>query len=207
MNLLAKLISIIFHPLLLATYLFALFGKLYPPAIFPVTERGFMGILLLIFITTFMLPAINVYFFKIFGTISSVSMPLRRERIAPFLMISLLYGVVTYLLHEKIGLGWQDTFMKFLLLIDVLVVSAFVITLFMKASIHSLSMSAMTIIMVVLNNSVENGIFFYPMLLTILLSGLVMTARLYLQVHTLKEVLVGSVIGILVAAGGMMILF
>lgn len=207
MNLLAKIVSVILHPLLLATYLFALFSWLHPPAIFPVTERGSTGILMLMFITTFILPGMNVYFFKLFGTISSVSMPLRRERIAPFLMISLLYAVVTYLLHEKIGLGWQDTFMKFLLVIDLLVFSSFLITLFTKASIHSLSMSAMTIIMVVLNNSVENGVFFYPMLLTILLCGAVMTARLYLQVHTLKEVLVGSATGIVVASMSMMILF
>lgn len=207
MHLLARIISVIFHPLLLATYLFSLFAWLYPPALFPITPRSFQGILMLIFLTTFILPAINVYFFKAFGTISALSMPLRRERIAPFLMISLLYGVVTYLLYSKTGLAWQDPFMKFLLIINALVVSAFISTLFIKASIHALSISAFTVLVILLNNVVENGALFYPMLASLLLCGVIMTSRLYLQVHTPKEVVIGSTIGIVVALGGMAILF
>ena len=134
-------------------------------------------------------------------------MPLRRERIAPFLMISLLYGVVTYLLYSKIGLAWQDPFMKFLLIIDALVLSSFIVTLFMKASIHSLSISGITVMLIVLNTMVENGSLFYPMVVAIFLSGLIMTSRFYLQVHTPKEIAVGAGVGILVSLIGMLYFF
>jgi hypothetical protein len=207
MKLLAQFISVITHPLLLATYLFLLFAWLYPPAMFPVTDRSFRGVLMLIFICTFLLPVINVYFFKIFGTISSMSMPLRRERIAPFLMIALLYGVITYLLHAKLGMGFQDPFVKFLLIIDALVLAAFIITLWMKASIHSLATGGLMMMLAMLNSMTENGILFYPLLASILLTGLVMSARLYLQVHTFKEVAVGFGIGCLVSTIGMIYLF
>ncbi len=207
MKLLAQFISVITHPLLLATYLFSLFAWLYPPALFPVTDRSFRGVLMLIFICTFLLPVINVYFFKIFGTISAMSMPLRRERIAPFLMIALLYGVITYLLHAKLGMGFQDPFVKFLLIIDALVLTAFIITLWMKASIHSLATGGLMMMLAMLNSMTENGILFYPLLGSILLTGLVMSARLYLQVHTVKEVAVGFGIGCLVSTIGMIYLF
>lgn len=207
MNLVAKILSVIFHPLLLATYLFSLFAWLYPPALFPVTARSFSGIIMLVFVTTFVLPGINVYFFKAFGTISSLSMPLRRERIAPFLMISLLYAVVTFLLYSKTGLAWQDPFMKFLLIIDALVVSSFIVTLFIKASIHALSMSGFTVLLIALNTIVENGSLFYPMVVAIFLSGLIMTSRLYLQAHTLKEIAVGAGVGIFVSLIGMLYFF
>ena len=207
MRLLLRIISFVFHPLLFATYLFSLFAWVYPPALFPITPRSFSGVLMLIGLTTFILPAINVYFFKAFGTISSVSMPLRRERIAPFLMISLLYGVVTYLLYSKIGLAWQDPFMKFLLIIDALVLSSFIVTLFMKASIHSLSISGITVMLITLNTMVENGSLFYPMVVAIFLSGLIMTSRLYFKLDTPKEIAVGTGVGILVSLIGMLYFF
>lgn len=207
MKLLAQFISVITHPLLLATYLFSLFAWLYPPALFPVTDRSFRGVIMLIFICTFLLPVINVYFFKVFGTISSMSMPLRRERIAPFLMIALLYGVITYLLHAKLGLSFQDPFVKFLLIVDALVLASFIITLWMKASIHSLATGGLMVMLAMLNSMTENGVLFYPLLGSILLTGLVMTARLYLQVHTVKEVAVGFSIGCLVSTVGMIYLF
>ena len=207
MNLLARILSIVFHPLLFATYLYSLFAWIYPPALFPITPRSFSGVLMLVGLTTFILPAINVYFFKAFGTISALSMPLRRERVAPFLMIALLYGVVTYLLYTKIGLSWQDPFMKFLLIIDVLVVSSFLVTLFVKASIHALSISGFTVMLIVLNTMVENGNFFYPMVIAIFLLGLIMTSRLYLQVHTPKEVAVEAAVGIVVSLTGMLYFF
>jgi hypothetical protein len=207
MKLLAQFISVITHPLLLATYLFTLFAWLYPPAMFPVPERSFRGVLMLVFICTFLLPVINVYFFKVFGTISSMSMPLRKERIAPFLMIAVLYGVITYLLHAKLGLGFQDPFVKFLLIVDALVLASFIITLWMKASIHSLATGGLMVMLAMLNSMIENGVLFYPFLGAILLMGMVMTARLYLQVHTVKEVAVGFGIGCLVSAIGMIYLF
>ncbi len=207
MKFLAQFISVISHPLLLASYLFLVFAWLYPPAMFPIPDRSFKSVLILIFVCTFLLPAINVYFFKAFGTITSMSMPLRKERIAPFLMIAILYLVVTYLLHSKLGLGFQDPFMKFLIIIDLLVMVAFFVTLVLKASIHSLAIGGMTVIIAMLNTVTENGIFFYPLIASILMLGIVASARLYLQVHTLKEVFVGLITGALVSLGGMIFLF
>ena len=207
MKFLAQFISIIAHPLLLAFYLFLVFAWLYPPAMFPIPDRSFRGVLILIFVCTFLLPAINVYFFKAFGTITSMSMPLRKERIAPFLMIAILYMVVTYLLHAKLGLGFQDPFMKFLIIIDLLVVAAFLITLVLKASIHSLAMGGLAGIIAMLNTMTENGIFFYPLLASIVLVGIVTSARLFLQVHTPKEIFIGLTTGAFISVGGMVFLF
>jgi hypothetical protein len=207
MKSIATLLSYIFHPLLLPTYLFGLIGLLFPAALFPVTDRSFKGIMILIFSTTFVLPAINMYFFRAFGAIQSMHMANRRERVAPFLMIALLYVLITYMLNTKTGIGWNDPFMKFLLLVDALVLFAFGITLFVKASIHALCAAAMVVIVAFLNQLVENGIFFYPMLLTLLLAGGVMSARLYLGAHTLRQVAIGAGVGVAVSAGSVYFLF
>jgi len=207
MNLLAKSISVIFHPLLIATYLFLLFGWLYPPALFPIQERSLKGIIALIFFTTCILPGANIYFFKTFGTISSVNMPTRKERVMPFMIITLVYAVVTYMIYARTGIDWQDNFMKYLLIIDGLVLCSFLFTLFLKISIHSLAINSLVGILILMHNSVDNGIFLYPMLVSILLAGAVMWSRLYLQVHTLREVITGAGIGLTIGMGGMFFLF
>jgi membrane-associated phospholipid phosphatase len=207
MDSISKFISIAFHPLLLATYLFALFAWLYPPALFPVQTNSPSGIILLVFISTCILPVVNIYFFKAFGTVRSMHMNSREERIIPFSIISLLYVLVTYLLHNKTGIGWQDSFMKFLLIIDAVVICSFLFTLILKISIHAMATSAIVGIVTVLNNFVDNGVFLYPMLVCIILAGVVMTARLYLQAHTLREVVVGALVGLTIGISGMVILF
>lgn len=207
MNNLAKFISLIFHPLLFATYLFLLFYWLYPAALLPVQGKFFSRIILLIFFTTFVLPVANIYFLKTFGSLQSVAMPGRKERIVPFLMIAILHGMITYFLYAKTGINWADNFMKFLLIINALILVSFLFTLFVKISIHALSISGMVGILLVLNNTVENGVFFYPMLAAIIMAGFVMMARLQLQAHTTREISLGAMIGMMVSVGGMLLLF
>jgi hypothetical protein len=207
MDSIAKFISILFHPLLLATYLFLLFAWLYPPALLPVREQSLRAILILIFVSTFVFPLLCVYFFKSFGTIKSINMPTRKERIIPFLLIVVLYGIVTYLLYVRTGISIQDNFMKFLLIIDGLVLCSFLFTLVWKLSIHSLAIMAIVGIMIILNNSVDSGVFLYPMLASLVLAGAVMTARLQLQAHTMREVVMGATVGLAVGIGGMIFLF
>jgi membrane-associated phospholipid phosphatase len=56
-------------------------------------------------------------------------------------------------------------------------------------------------------NKAAEGALLYPVVLLIVLAGLVMSARLYLQVHTLREVGYGAALGFLVGFFGMIILF
>lgn len=134
-------------------------------------------------------------------------MPTRKERVTPFLIITVVYAVVTYMIYSRTGIGWQDNFMKFLLIINMLVLCSFLFTLFLKISIHSLALNSLVGILILMHNSVDSGIFFYPMLVSVLVAGVVMWSRLYLQVHTLREVLVGGGVGLMIGMGGMFLLF
>jgi membrane-associated phospholipid phosphatase len=175
--------------------------------LFPFPERSFKGVILLIFITTFLLPAINIFFFKAFGTIQSVQMPSRRERVIPFFVITTLYSIITYMLYFKFEIGWNDAFMKWLLIVDAIVLVSFLSTLFSKVSIHSLSAGALIAILIAINSVVDTGLFFYPLLVSIVVAGAVMSARMYLVAHTMREVVVGAVAGFATAILGFIIAF
>ncbi len=207
MNLLARIVSIVFHPLLLATYLFSLFIILFPVALEPLKSEGHLTFLLLIFCVTFVLPALNVGMFRMMGTIKTLEMKERRERIIPFIFISVLYIGVTYLFYTKPRIGFHDNLLKFLIIIDALVLVATLTTFFYKISIHSLAAWGMLGILIPLNKVLEDNILFYPTLIIIVITGVIMSARLKLNAHTPREVMIGSVLGLLTAFAGMIILF
>lgn len=193
--LVARIISVVFHPLLLATYLFGLFTFTLPIALDPLKEEGHLNFIFLIFCVTFLFPALNVGIFKTFGSIRTLGMEDRQERIVPFSFITILYIVVTYLFYTRTRIGFNDNLLKFLMIIDALVLVGTVATFFYKVSMHSLAICGLIGILLPLNKISEDGALFYPTIATIVLAGVVMSARLQLNAHTPREVMIGGLLG------------
>jgi len=206
-NILARVISFVFHPLLMATYLLGLLSFFLPSILYPINAQARLSFLLLIFLMTFALPAINISLFRIIGTISSFTMMDRRERIRPFFLITIIYCFVTYIFAFKARISTDDSLFKFLLIIDCLVIAATFITFFYKISIHSIGVAGILGIIIPLNRVAEDGSLFIPTIALILVAGLVMSARLQLNSHTSREVWVGALTGFLVGFLGMIFLF
>lgn len=207
MNLLARIISILFHPLLLATYMFALFSLVLPTGLDPLKDDGHWNFVFLIFCVTFLLPALNIGIFKTFGSIKSLAMEERQERIIPFSFITILYCVVTYLFYSRTRVSLDDNLLKFLLIVDVLVLIATIVTIFYKISVHSMAIWGLIGILLPLNKVSEDGALFLPTILSIIIAGVVMTSRLQLNAHTPREVMVGSMLGFGATFGSMVLLF
>ena len=199
----AQLVSYLFHPLLFITYLVILLGFLMPRFLLipPAAIWRFAGFVAVI---TFVFPAANIVMLKAFGTIRSLEMEKRKDRLLPFMMITVFYGVVCAMFYYKVSMNVN--FNKLMLIATALTAVATVMTFFFKISIHSLAMGGALGIIMPLNKAAE-GTLLYPVALLIVLAGLVMSARLYLQVHTLREVGYGVALGFLVGFLGMIILF
>lgn len=206
-NVLARIVSILFHPLLLATYMFALFSFALPAGLDPLKDDGHLNFVFLIFCVTFLLPALNIGIFKTFGSIKSLAMEEKRERIIPFSFIAILYGVVTYLFYSRTRVSLDDNLLKFLIIIDILVLVATVVTVFYKVSVHSMAIWGLIGILLPLNKVSEDGALFYPTILSIVVAGIVMTARLQLNAHSPGEVIVGGMLGITTSFAAMTIMF
>jgi membrane-associated phospholipid phosphatase len=206
-NGLARVVSVVFHPLLIPTYLFALLGFYFPLALYPINGNTLRAFLILVFAMTFILPALNIFFFTITGSIQSVQMKNRKERVLPFLLIFLLYVAVTFLMFYKVRVSADDSLMKFFFIIDALVLASFVITLFYKVSVHALAMAGLLGILLPLAKVSEDGQLFIPLLFSLVINGSVMSARLQLSAHTPREVFTGAVIGFSIGFASMIILF
>jgi hypothetical protein len=195
-TLLSRVVSVLFHPLLLATYLFSLFAFIFPIAFDPINEEGIWRFIFILFCVTFVLPLLMVSLLRTLGLTSTFTMYRRRERILPFVMISVFYTAVTYVFYHRAEVSLNDNFLKFLIVINALVLMCTLVTLFYKVSVHSVGIWGFIGIMLPLNNISETSVMFYPLLVSIVLAGIIMSARLRLQVHTLGEVMAGSVIGL-----------
>jgi hypothetical protein len=204
---LARLASYIFHPLLMPTYLFFLLSRVFPVALDPIQQSSHLLFISLIFIVTFLLPVLNLGIMKAFGSIRSFHLEERKERIVPFISIALVYVAVTLVFFYKTRISLSDNFMKVMFVIDALAIVACIITFFYKVSVHSLSAWGMVAILVLLNKASEVNSLFYPAIIAIILTGFIMSSRVSVGAHSLREVLWGGIAGLATGIISMFILF
>jgi membrane-associated phospholipid phosphatase len=200
----AKIIAVIFHPLLLPTYLVLLLQR-YLPSMLGIRAEYALTITGLIFVFTFVMPAINLLMMRYFGNVNSITLELRQQRVLPFTFIMLLYVLVTFLFYYK--LPFSQNFNKLMVIITAMVVVTWVVTFFYKISVHSLAVCGALGILMPLNMATEQQDLLLPTVAIIVVGGLVMSSRLLLNAHSPREVMYGGVAGFLIGFGGMIILF
>ncbi|HTH55079.1 MAG TPA: phosphatase PAP2 family protein [Cyclobacteriaceae bacterium] len=203
MKIAAKIISYLFHPLLLATYLVLVIGKFFPAMLMMISYRHVMLVALFVFAFTFLFPAINLWLLRTLGSISSLQLESRHERKQPFVIITIMYVLVAYLFYVK--LPFSANFNKLMTIVAVLVITATVLTFFIKVSVHSLAMGGWIGILFPLIRFAPELL--WPTAAITVIAGLVISARLYLNAHTMKEVVIGAAAGVAVGYGGMVVLF
>ncbi|MBL7863137.1 MAG: phosphatase PAP2 family protein [Cyclobacteriaceae bacterium] len=204
MRIVANIVSVIFHPLLLTSYLVLLLGY-YFPSLFMITMNRLLIILAFIFCFTFILPVVNIIMFRMFGTINSYTMVSRQERIIPFVAISLIYVVMTFMFFYKLPISRSLNLL--MLIVSLLVISATLLTFFYKVSVHSLAIWGAIGILMPLNKALEQSYLLWPTAMAIIIAGLVMSSRLYLNAHSPRQVLFGSLAGFAIGFFGVILLF
>lgn len=203
----ARVLSVIFHPLFIPTYFFLLLWWALPTSLEPIGPELQGKFLIFVFLVTCVLPLLNVSIFKTFGAIRSFAMHDRKERLLPFTFIAIIYIAVTYLFHVHARMNLNDNFLKFMVIIDMLVVVATIATFFFKVSVHSVTIWGLIGILVPLNKITEVNTVFYPTLGVIALAGFIMAARLESGAHDPREVMLGAVLGLVTGFTGMFLLF
>ena len=186
----------------MTTYLFVILSIFLPGILQPV--RPSLWFLFLVFLMTFLLPSLNFIFFRVTGTIKDMQMMNRTDRIMPFTFITILYVVVTYMFYNNFHV---PNVLRLMEIITTMVIVSTVVTLFYKVSVHSVGMCGLIGILIPLNNASEEGLLLYPTIAATVLAGIVMSSRLKLNAHQLREVLYGAAIGFLIGFGGVMLLF
>jgi membrane-associated phospholipid phosphatase len=197
---LAHGMSVLFHPLLLPTFIFLLVANFSPLAITPLnSEQGKDYLVWMIFLSTFCLPFLMLVLYILIQQtkwdIKSFVMEENKERVFPFLIIAIFYSAVVYFLKKAPMIN--DTIVIIIASITVVILLIALISSFWKISAHAVGITGLISILTAINNTTPDSVLFYPILILIPLGGLLMSARLYLNAHTPLQILAGCILGII----------
>jgi hypothetical protein len=204
-EMLAWIISYLMHPLPLPSLMFGLVLVFAPELLLASTPELRWQLMGLLFLTTFAIPAISVFTMHMFGNISSLTMTRREDRRLPFLLVSGFYMLTTYLFYEKFPLLTFVNLGIASITLSLLVLTA--VSLYWKMSAHGLAAGGVSGFMAGIMHHFHNSELLYPLAALLLLSGLVLWARLYLGHHTPAEVWVGWFTGFAICLGMVLILY
>ena len=187
----SKIITVIFHPLLMPLYgLLIIFSA---PTLFgylPFVQKKV--IVLILSTNNILLPLSLLPYLKWRKIISTWTINERSERIIPMAISSFFYFVTVYIvLQYSIPM-----FIKaFILCTALLSFTVTVINFWWKISIHAVGAGALVSMIYVLSIRMHTPLTAF-MISAILISGLVLSSRLWLNSHSLKEVWLGYLAGI-----------
>ncbi len=192
----SNFISVIFHPLLMTTYgclivFFALKESVFS-ALTPLKLK--LIITSIIFVVTFVLPALNLYLLYKLNYISSIKIENRRERIFPLVITSIFYFGLYYLL---IDLNIWPTIKLFVFGAGICILLAGIIHFWWQISAHMIGIGGLTGALIALCYFTQLPILFF-ISGSIFLGGIIGFSRLYLNAHNQSQIYMGFTLGALV---------
>jgi hypothetical protein len=189
----AKIISYLFHPLLMPTYGFLLLFTTnnYIATFTPIKLK--LIVLGITFVFTFILPAINAIILVRTKRINSLQMETASERNIPYLSTSFYFFALFYLFYNS---EFPPVFIIMILGAGISILLTFLINLKWKISAHSVGIGG--IVGAAMGISLRLMIDMqFIIILVILIAGLVGFARLKLDSHSPSQVYSGFLLGFL----------
>ncbi len=190
----ANVISYAFHPVFMPTLVALMLSVLAP-----VSFAGFTGDVigrqtLIIFMLTAFFPLLFVGLTKALGFIQSIQMHDSKDRIIP-LMGTMIFYFWAYHVFSNI----ESPFILRVLLLGTFwgVIVLFMVNIFFKVSMHTMAAGGVLGLVIVLMVTSPVSMI-VPLFFTIIIAGVIGTARMLLGAHHQSEIWVGYLLGIIV---------
>ena len=203
---LAYFFSVIFHPLLMLTYMLIILVLVNPYLFAGSMIMNIDVFILTVFASTFLLPAFAVFLMSALGLVSSIELKDKQDRIGPYILTGVFYLWIFINV-----LNWPDVplaFKIFSLGATIGLFVAFFVNLFSKVSMHATGMGGLLgmVVITMLKFSYQNFTLqlgdtavqmsmHTVLMLVILFCGIVGTARLFLGAHEPRDLYGGFIIG------------
>ena len=189
----ARLISIILHPIFIPIISFHLSIKMVPDLDFTIANYQ-NYILLILIICTIMLPVLCMLFLIKFDVISSLEMTKNQERPIPLLLTG-GFLILSLKLTEKL-LVFTPVLKKELVGAIIIILLASIISKFWKISLHMLGVGGLIGVLVSLQylyGGLSSMIIYF-----MLIAGITAMARIYLKAHNHSQIYVGFIVGFII---------
>ncbi len=188
---LAQFLSIVLHPVLMPTYALLIIFQLNTYITYTTSPQLKMALYIVVIFNTLVMPVVISYLLIAKGYIKSFEMQKRQERLIPFISNLVLLMVAYYMMRQIV---LPKIFYLLLLGAAAAVVIAIFINFKWKISIHMIGIGGIVgtlcgISMVLL---IDLRI---PILISLLIGGLLGTARLSLGAHHPLQIYAGFFVG------------
>lgn len=193
MNLAAKIISSIFHPLIMPIIGVLIIFNTDSYINYAVPEELKKAVLILVGTSTFILPLLISLLLLNKKIINSLEMETQKERIIPYSFTIAFYVFTLYMLKQA---PVPPIIFNFLVGATLSIIIAFVVNMKWKISAHMIGVGGLVGALLCVSILLE--IYVTPYLILALLSaGLVGSSRLVLNAHTPSQVYAGFATGII----------
>jgi membrane-associated phospholipid phosphatase len=190
---LAKILSIVFHPLWMPMLIYMLTRWLDP--YYVITARADRFVLLLLTVNI-IAPAVSMLVMIRYGMLSSIELKNRNERLGPYL-ITIFYYLVSYFMLRWFAPELPRETFSFVLAIICSLVFSLTVNLFWKISVHMLAQGGVFGTLLALQRLHHAEVTLVAMF-CVLMSGLTGYSRVKLEAHTPGQVYAGFILGLVV---------
>ncbi len=203
----ARIISILFHPLLMVTYMLLLLLVINPYQFGVNTILEQWKLVVMVFLSTFAMPIFAVFMMKSLNMVKSMQLEDRYERIGPYILTGVFY--LWMFINFRSNPLIPKPMVIMMLGATIALFLAFFFNNFSKISAHAAGMGGLV------GMAIINSVFFnfdtftlnfgllgvyeistnFVLMAMIVLAGIVCTTRLLLGAHTEKQLYFGFAIG------------
>jgi membrane-associated phospholipid phosphatase len=155
------------------------------------------GLLLLIFLQTFVLPVFSIYALHRFGFVGDLRMETLADRRIPYLVTVAIYTFVATFFTLKLKQFPEVGLIMIGIAFSIAAVA--VISLYWKISAHAVGVSGMLGVFIGIAIKFGNNELFYPILVVIIVAGFLLSSRLHLNAHTPSQIIAGTFLGLIVS--------
>ena len=192
---LALAISVLLHPLFMPTLIFLCIFQFAPMIVSNIEPKWIL--LMLLFSGSYLVPIFLILTMYNLGIIKDIKLDNRGERRWPMIASTLIYIGFTYLLALKIPGAIPVIMMGITLALAVVTI----ITRFWKISAHATGAAGATSFLLLSIIHFGETSLLIPTLILMVLTGVLISARLYLKAHTPSQIIAGVALGVLVSLG------
>jgi len=192
MKVVAHFFSIVFVPLLIPLFAALLIIWANPYAFGGEQAPEVVAFLYYVALCTFIMPTVGLLMIKQLKLVEDLNLNDQRKRVVPYFLVISCYSIAFYMLNN-LSIPTVVKAMMFGSLVSVII--SFFWNNFLKVSAHANGMGSLIgVVIGLLFVSTRNIEIVLVVLL--LICGAVLSSRLYLGVHTLKEVSIGFILGL-----------
>jgi hypothetical protein len=195
MKWLARIVSVLFHPLILLNLGLISILLFHPYYVSKFYDAQLYTIMIFIAVNTLLMPFLSIYLLKRFKFIDNMYIRDPKQRSLPYVIIAILLGFTCYELYKNDFAGLPLVFMLATIaciLVNVVVNFKFTI------SSHAIASGGFLGLFIALTVLEHISRFNWFLIGSILIAGTNGWARLYLNEHTEKQVYFGYLVGLAV---------